>query len=95
MSGALVRGRACGHLSTVPSCGVIPKPRVFTSGARFFSECKFFSLERCRRTSLFLGLRTQFGSVVGLIVMKHAPGGVQQLAHDGDQGLQFGLAACD
>jgi transposase len=34
-----------------------------------------------------------FGALEGLIVFKHAEDGVEEFAHDGDEGLHFGFAA--
>jgi len=53
----------------------------------------FFLSGECREPlSLFLALGTQFGAVIGLIVMEHAPGSVQPFAHDRDQRRQLGFA---
>ena len=37
----------------------------------------------------------ELGAVVRLVVFEHAEDGVQELAHDGDESLHFGLAASD
>jgi hypothetical protein len=67
----------------------------------------FFSLERCRRTSLFLfssssahgkGIRNQFhqtqlGSIIRVIRAEHGEKGMQQFSHDSDYRLQRGFPA--
>jgi hypothetical protein len=67
----------------------------------------FFSLERCRRTSLFLFLsssalgkgigsqlhQAQPGSVIRVIRAEHGEKGMQQFSHDGDYRLQRGFPA--
>jgi hypothetical protein len=67
----------------------------------------FFSLERCRRTSLFLGQSstssngiaspvdgaTQLRSVVRLIGAEHGEQSMQQLSHKRYDGLQPSFAA--
>ena len=39
--------------------------------------------------------RKELGAVVGLAVFEHAEDGVQEFAHDGDEGLEFFFASVE
>ena len=54
------------------------------------NSCHLLEGERgCRKGGEGVG----FGAVEGLLVFEHAEDGVQEFAHGGDQGLEFGFTA--
>src|ERR1035437_4851219 len=78
--------------------------RVAYSPVDSLLNCKVFLFWRMAKGPfLFLGScdlrdtrlhreRKEFGAVVSLVVFPHAEDSVQELPHDGDEGLHFGFA---
>jgi len=91
------RPRSCPRHRAVALAEIVLCPASPRFSLRF--QVFFLSGEVQENLSLFAiarrvrsALRAQFRSIIRLVVAKHAPGGMQQLAHDRDQGLQLGLA---